>query len=59
MCEIIVLRDETFWKSQVEMRYIKMDHEEMGWEGVDWIHVTQNGAQWCALVTVVMNITVP
>jgi hypothetical protein len=36
-----------------------MDLREIGWEGVDWIHLTQNGDQWWALVNMVMNLRVP
>jgi len=29
---------------------IWVDLREIGWEGVDWIHVTQNRDKWWALV---------
>jgi len=32
---------------------------EIGWEGVDWIHLAQIRDQWRALVNVVMNLWVP
>jgi hypothetical protein len=38
---------------------IKMDLREVGWDGIDWIHVTQNRDQWWALVNTVMNLRVP
>jgi hypothetical protein len=25
---------------------IRMDLRETGWEGVDWMHLAQNGDQW-------------
>jgi hypothetical protein len=34
---------------------IKIDHREMVWEGVDWIHVVQDREQWWALVNKVVN----
>jgi len=35
-----------------------MDHRGRGWEGVDWIHLTQNRDWWWAVVNMVMNIWV-
>jgi hypothetical protein len=32
---------------------------EIGWEGSDWIHVTQDKDQWWATVTTVMNLRGP
>jgi hypothetical protein len=32
---------------------------EIVWEGVDWIHLAQERAQWWALVNIVMNLQVP
>jgi hypothetical protein len=32
---------------------------EVGWEGVDWIHLSQDRDQWGAVVNTVMNIWVP
>jgi hypothetical protein len=37
----------------------KIDLREMGWDGVDWIDVSQNRDQWRALVYKVMNLRVP
>jgi hypothetical protein len=31
----------------------------MGWEGVDWIHLTEDRDQWRALVNIVMKLGVP
>jgi hypothetical protein len=31
----------------------------MGWGGVDWIHVDQDGDQWRALVNTGKNLWVP
>jgi hypothetical protein len=38
---------------------IKMDHREIGWDGMDWIDLDQNRDQWRALVNTVMNLRVP
>jgi hypothetical protein len=35
------------------------DLGEIGWDGVDWIHVAQDRDQWMALVNTVMNLRVP
>jgi hypothetical protein len=34
---------------------IKMDLREMGWGGVEWIHVAQDRDRWRAVVNAVMN----
>jgi hypothetical protein len=36
-----------------------MDLREIGWEGVEWIHLVQDREQWRALVNMVMNLRVP
>jgi len=38
---------------------IKMDLQEMGFGGVDWIELAQDRDRWWALVTAVMNMRVP
>jgi hypothetical protein len=38
---------------------IKMDLREIGWDGMDWIHLAQDRDQWGALVNAVMNLRVP
>jgi hypothetical protein len=37
---------------------IKMDLGEIGWGGVEWIHLAQDRDQWRALVNAVMNLRV-
>jgi hypothetical protein len=38
---------------------IRMDHGEIGWDGVDWIGLAQDRDRWRALVNAVMNLRVP
>jgi hypothetical protein len=38
---------------------IEMDLREIGWDGMDWIHVAQDRDKWRALVSTVMNLRVP
>jgi hypothetical protein len=38
---------------------IRMDVGEIGWEGVDWMHLAQDTDQWRVLVNTVMNLRVP
>jgi hypothetical protein len=38
---------------------IRMDLRERGWEGVDWLCLTQDSDQWWALVNTVMNLRFP
>jgi hypothetical protein len=41
------------------MDNITMDLREIGWDGMDSIHMTQDRDQWRALVYMVMNLQVP
>jgi hypothetical protein len=38
---------------------IKMDLREIGWCGMEWIHLAQDRGQWMALVNTVMDRQVP
>jgi hypothetical protein len=35
---------------------IKMDLRDIGWVGMDWINLAQDGDQWRALVNTVLNL---
>jgi hypothetical protein len=36
-----------------------MDLSEMGWKGVNWMHLAQDRDQWRALENTVMNFRFP
>ena len=38
---------------------IKIDLQEVGYEGVDWIELAQNKDRWRALVNAIKNLPVP
>lgn len=38
---------------------IKMDSQEVGWEGLDWIPLSQARNRWRALVNEVINLRFP
>jgi hypothetical protein len=37
---------------------IRMDMREVGWEGMDWMHLIQDRDQWRAVVNTVMKLRV-
>jgi hypothetical protein len=38
---------------------VKIDLGQIGWYGMDWIGLAQDGEQWRALVNAVMNLRFP
>jgi hypothetical protein len=53
-------REETARKNKRRWEdNIKMDLRVIGWEGVVWIHLAQDGDQWRDLVNMVMNLRFP
>jgi hypothetical protein len=38
---------------------LRIDLKELGWGGMDWIHLAQDREQWWALVNGVMNLRFP
>jgi hypothetical protein len=38
---------------------LQIDLREIGWDGMEWIDLTQDSDQWRALVRAVMNLRVP
>jgi hypothetical protein len=38
---------------------IKMAVREIGWEDVDWVHLTQDWNQWLVLVNTVLELLIP
>jgi hypothetical protein len=38
---------------------IRKDLKEIGWEGVEWMHLARDRDQWRALVNTVMKLRVP
>jgi hypothetical protein len=35
-----------------------MDHREIGWGDIDWIHLAHDRGQWRALMYMLMNLRV-
>jgi hypothetical protein len=41
------------------MGNVKTDIVEIGWDGIDWIHLAEDRYWWRAFVNKVMNFRVP
>ena len=55
------LRERNYW-GRPRCRWednIKMDLQEVGFRGIDYIELAQVGDRWRALVNAVMNLRVP
>jgi hypothetical protein len=54
-------KERDHWEDRVEewVDNIKIDLSEKGWDGMDWIDLTQDRDQCRALVNTVMNLRVP
>jgi hypothetical protein len=38
---------------------IKIDHREIGWDGMDWIDLAEDRDKWRALMNTIVNLRVP
>jgi hypothetical protein len=38
---------------------IKMNVQDVGWGGMDWIYLTEDRDRWRAVVNAIMNLRVP
>jgi len=59
--KILVRRPEGETLRRLELKWednIRMNLRDMGWEGVDWIHLAHDRNQWGASVNTVMNLRV-
>jgi hypothetical protein len=52
-------REEPFKRPRLRWYdHIRMYLREIGWEGVEWMHLARNRDQWRALVNTVMYVLV-
>lgn len=38
---------------------VKINHKDIGWEGVNWIHLAEDRDKWWDLVNMIMNRQIP
>jgi hypothetical protein len=60
---------EFWWKNQKERdlgrprckweNIVKLDLREIGWNGMDWIHLSQDRDSWRVVVNMVMKLQIP
>jgi hypothetical protein len=48
------LEDRRRWEDN-----IRTDFREVGWEGVDWIHLAEDRDQWRVFVNIAINLRFP
>jgi hypothetical protein len=49
-----------FWLESLKgTDHLETDLKEIGWEGVNQMHLAQDRDQWLALMNTVMNLQVP
>jgi hypothetical protein len=51
--------EKTIWKTWTQMENVRIDLSEIGWEGVDWMHLAQDRDQQRKVVKTVLNLRVP
>ena len=56
---VALVGKETTWETQAWEDNFKMDLEEVGCGGMDWIELAQHRDRWQALVNAVLNFRVP
>jgi len=54
------LRERYYWKYRCRREdNIKIDFQEDGWRGIDWIDLAQDRDRYRALVNAVTNLRIP
>jgi hypothetical protein len=46
-------------RTRYRWKDVKIEFREIGWEGVDWIHLAHDRDQWGAVVNTVINFRIP
>jgi hypothetical protein len=47
------------YETHLNKFYSCLDLREIGWDGMDWIDLAQDGDRWRTLLNTVMNLRVP